>query len=205
MNSLVIALPTGRIGKQIIPYLQKNGVSDSLDNISRKLEIIDNKSQLKFLFLKPSDIITYVEKGVADIGFVGKDSLMEEDKDVLELYQMDIGKCNFVVAGFEGTQIYGKEEPIRVATKYPNVAYAFFKEKKQDIEIIKLNGSVEIAPLVNLSDVIVDITETGTTLRENGLSVLEEMEEISTRLIANRVRYQFSRNRINSMIESLKE
>lgn len=205
MDKLVIALPTGRIGKQIIPKLMKSGITDSLNNISRKLEIIDSESNLKFMFLKPSDIITYVEKGVADIGFVGKDSLLEEDQDVFELYDLEIGKCQFVVAGYKGTEINGKEEALRVATKYPKVASKFFKTQNQQIEIIKLNGSVEIAPLVGLSDVIVDITETGTTLKENGLSILQEMTSISTRLISNRVSYQFQKNRINSLIESLKE
>lgn len=205
MDNLVIALPTGRIGKQIIPMLRKNGITSALENISRKLEIIDTESGFKFMFLKPADIITYVEKGVADIGFVGKDSLLEEDQDVLELFDLEIGKCQFVVAGYQGTDLSGREEALRVATKYPKVASRYFKTKNQEIEIIKLNGSVEIAPLVDLSDVIVDITETGTTLRENGLSVLEEMTDISTRLISNRVSYQFLKERINKLINSLKE
>ena len=135
MDNLVIALPTGRIGKQIIPKLKKSGITTSLENISRKLEIVDSESKLKFMFLKPADIITYVEKGVADIGFVGKDSLLEENQDVLELYDLEIGKCRFAVAGYKGTEITGKEEPLRVATKYPNVASKYFKSKNQEIEI----------------------------------------------------------------------
>lgn len=205
MNNLCIALPTGRIGKQIIPLLQRSGVSNALENISRKLEIKDEESNLTFIFLKPSDIITYVEKGVADIGFVGKDSLLEEDKEVLELYDLEIGKCKFVVAGYKDTQISKKEEILKVATKYPKIAKEFFKSLKQSIEIIKLNGSVEIAPLVGLSDVIVDITETGTTLKENGLEVLMEMSDISTRLISNKVSYQFYKTEINKIISDLKE
>ena len=205
MDNLIVALPTGRIGKQIIPLFQDNGITKVLNNISRKLEITDREAQLTFMFLKPSDIITYVEKGIADIGFVGKDSLLEEDKDVLELFNLNIGKCKFAVAGYKGTEITGRELPLKVATKYPNVTTQYFSKQKQDIEIIKLNGSVEIAPLVKLSDVIVDIVETGTTLRENGLTVLQEITSISTRLISNRVSYQFYRNRINNLITSLKE
>lgn len=205
MNNLCIALPTGRIGKQIIPLMKENNISSSLDNVSRKLEITDSESGLTFIFLKPSDIITYVEQGVADIGFVGKDSLLEEDKDVLELLNLNIGKCRFVVAGYKGTTFNTKDKVLKVATKYPRVASSYFQSINKEIEIIKLNGSVEIAPLVGLSDVIVDITETGTTLKENGLSILAEMSEVSTRLISNRVSYQFNKDKIDSLIESLKE
>jgi ATP phosphoribosyltransferase len=155
------------------------------------------------MLVKPSDVMTYVEKGVADLGVIGKDNILEEDLDVYELIDLGFGRCKFSVAGKKGEVIHQRDDVLRVATKYPKVALNFFNLRNQPIDIIKLNGSVELAPLVGLADVIVDIVETGSTLRANGLDVLEDMYDISAKLIANRVSYRFKYERINVLCEQL--
>lgn len=150
-------------------------------------------------------MVTYVEKGVTDLGIVGKDTILESDTNVYEVFDLGFGKCKFSIAGIKGEKIYKKDDILKVATKYPEIAKKYFKERQQKIEIIKLNGSVELAPLVGLSDVIVDLVETGNTLKANGLEVIEDMFNISARLISNRVSYRFKFDRIQNIIKSLNE
>jgi ATP phosphoribosyltransferase len=205
MNELTIAIPTGRLGKEVLGILEDSRVISKPVMDSRKLEYVDEVNNIRLMFIKPSDVITYVERGITDIGIVGKDSILEDQPDVYELLDLQIGICKFVVAGMEGTSIFKKEEPLVVATKYPNVTKDFFKRYNQEVEIIKLNGSVEVAPLVNLSDVILDIFQTGKTLEANGLSVLEDVTDISARLISNKVSYRFKKRRITEVISQLRK
>jgi ATP phosphoribosyltransferase len=155
------------------------------------------------MFVKPIDVITYVENGVADVGVIGKDSILEEEADVYELLDLGFGKCKFSIAGYPGNVLHQKDTVLRIATKYPKVTSSYFQKRNQPIEIIKLNGSVELAPLVGLSDVIVDIVETGSTLKANGLVILEDMIDISAKLIANRVSYRFKYDRIKGLVDQL--
>jgi ATP phosphoribosyltransferase len=150
-------------------------------------------------------VVTYVEKGVTDLGIVGKDTILESDTNVYEIFDLGFGKCKFSIAGIKGEKIYIKDDILKVATKYLEIAKKYFNERQQKIEIIKLNGSVELAPLVGLSDVIVDLVETGNTLKANGLEVIEDMFNISARLISNRVSYRFKFDRIQNIIKSLNE
>ena len=148
-------------------------------------------------------MVTYVEKGVADLGIVGKDTILENENDdeVYELLDLGFGKCKFSVAGIKGKNNYSKEEILKVATKYPHIAKKNLKSRGQNIEIIKLNGSVELAPIVGLSDVFVDLVETGNTLKVNGLEIVEDMCNISSRIIANRVSYKFNKEKIENIVE----
>jgi ATP phosphoribosyltransferase len=203
-NKLTIALPKGRLGDQTIEVLKRIGLGDGIDDTSRKLIFTDQNQELAYMLVKPSDVITYVERGVADLGIIGKDSLMEDQADVYELIDLGFGKCRFAVAGKTSIDIQ-KDEVLKIATKYPNVTKAYFEKKNQPIDIIKLNGSVELAPLVGLSDVIVDIVETGSTLKANGLEILEVMHDISARLIANRVSYRFKYEKITRIKNALWE
>ncbi|HSQ89680.1 MAG TPA: ATP phosphoribosyltransferase [Romboutsia sp.] len=181
------------------------GLGDSIDLDSRKLIFKDEKNKIIYINVKPSDVVTYVEKGVADLGVVGKDTILESEEDVYEILDLGFGKCKFSIAGIKGQSIYRKDEVLKVATKYPEIAKKYFKEREQKIEIIKLNGSVELAPLVGLSDVIVDLVETGNTLKANGLEIIEDMLDISSRLICNRVSYRFKFDRIKSIAQLFKE
>lgn len=203
-NKLTIALPKGRLGDQTIEVFKRIGLGDGIDDTSRKLIFEDQNQEFSYMLVKPSDVITYVERGVADLGIIGKDSLMEDQADVYELIDLGFGKCRFAVAGKKSMDIQ-KDEVLKIATKYPNVTKAYFEKKNQPIDIIKLNGSVELAPLVGLSDVIVDIVETGSTLKANGLEILEEMHNISARLIANRVSYRFKYETITRIKNALWE
>ncbi|RJX26075.1 MAG: ATP phosphoribosyltransferase [Acholeplasma sp.] len=203
-NKLTIALPKGRLGDQTIEVLKRIGLGDGIDDTSRKLIFTDQNQEFAYMLVKPSDVITYVERGVADLGIIGKDSLMEDQADVYELIDLGFGKCRFAVAGKTSIAIQ-KDEVLKIATKYPNVTKAYFEKKNQPIDIIKLNGSVELAPLVGLSDVIVDIVETGSTLKANGLEILEVMHDISARLIANRVSYRFKYEKITRIKNALWE
>lgn len=204
MDYLNIALAKGRIGKDAYTVFKKIGIGDSIDLQSRKLIFKDDKTKISYVYVKPSDVVTYVQNGVADLGVVGKDIILESDNDVYEIFDLGFGKCKFAVAGMKGQKNYNKDQVIRVATKYPRIAKKYFDEKEQKIQLIKLNGSVELAPLVGLSDVIVDLVETGNTLKANGLEVLEEMFDISARLICNRISYRFKYDRIINIIECLK-
>ncbi len=203
-NKLTIALPKGRLGDQTIEVLKRIGLGDGIDDTSRKLIFTDQNQELSYMLVKPSDVITYVERGVADLGIIGKDSLMEDQADVYELIDLGFGKCRFAVAGKTSYDMQ-KDEVLKIATKYPNVTKRYFEKKNQPIDIIKLNGSVELAPLVGLSDVIVDIVETGSTLKANGLDILEVMHDISARLIANRVSYRFKYEKITWIKNALWE
>ncbi len=203
MDYLRIALSKGRIGKEAYKLFSDLGLGDSIDPKSRKLVFKDDINKIKYIYVKTADVITYVENGVADLGVVGKDIILESDSDVYEIYDLGFGKCKFAIAGAKDAETDRKSEIIKVATKYPKIAKEYFLKKGQRIQTIKLNGSVELAPLVGLSDVIVDLVETGDTLRANGLKVIEEMFEISARLICNRISYRFKHNRINNIIQLL--
>jgi ATP phosphoribosyltransferase len=203
-KQLVIALPKGRLGDDTIKILNSVGYPNIMDVNSRKLIFDDLENQITYMFIKPVDVLTYVVNGIADIGIIGKDVLMEKKPDLYELLNLSFGKCKFAVAGFSNKSSILNEEVLRVATKYPNVTKEYFALKNQDIEIFELNGSVELGPIVNLSDVIVDIVETGSTLKANGLDIIEEMYEISARLISNKASYRFKRNQIQSLINRLK-
>lgn len=205
MDYITIALSKGRLGKEAYKRLEKKGLGDSIDLDSRKLIFKDEKNKIIYIYVKPSDVVTYVEKGVADLGVVGKDTILESDEDVYEILDLGFGACKFSIAGIKGQNIYRNDEILKVATKYPEISKKYFKQKGQKIEIIKINGSVELAPLVGLSDVIVDIVETGNTLKANGLEIIEDMFDISARLISNRISYRFKFNRIKNIIEIFKE
>ena len=200
-QTLKVAVPKGRIYKQAIEMFRKAGWDIPTDlEEGRRLVISIPTAQMEFILAKPVDVPTYVEYGVADIGVVGKDVLMEEGRDVYELLDLRIAKCRMSVIGLPDWQ-----PPIypRVATKYPNVASSYFRELGQQVEVIKLNGSIELAPLIGLADRIVDMVETGTTIRENGLAEMETIFEISSRLIANRVSYRLKNEAIQRLCDQL--
>lgn len=203
MDNIVIAIAKGRIEKDVYRRLKILNMEDCIEIDSRKLIFTDEKNKITYIHVKPSDVVTYVEKGVADLGIVGKDTILENENDdeVYELLDLGFGKCKFSVAGIKGKNNYSKEEILKVATKYPHIAKKYFKSRGQNIEIIKLNGSVELAPIVGLSDVIVDLVETGNTLKANGLEIVEDMCNISSRIIANRVSYKFNKEKIENIVE----
>jgi len=190
MRYLTIALSKGRLTDMSVELFEAIGIDcTELKNSSRKLILTDEKNKIKFFLAKPSDVPTYVEYGAADIGIVGKDTLMEEGRHLYEVLNLGFAACKMVVAG--PAELMGKLDRLtnkRVATKYPRIAREYFEHKrKESIEVIKLNGSVELAPLVGLSEVIVDLVESGRTLKENGLVVLDTIADISARLVVNRV------------------
>ncbi len=205
MKDLTLALATGRTAKQAIALLEKAGiVFPDYHNKSRKLVMVDKTKKIQLILVKTADLSTYVEKGAADVGVIGKDVVMEAQPDVYELADLHIGKCKVAVAGFPETALE-KNSPVTVATKYPLITKSFFDEKGMAVETIKLNGSIELAPLIGLSDVIVDIVETGTTLKENGLEVLEEIMDISARLIVNKASFATKTEDIEQFIGKLTE
>ncbi|MHA7965408.1 ATP phosphoribosyltransferase [Paenibacillus sp. CAU 1782] len=200
---LKVAMPKGRIYKQASKLFREAGLPIPSDfDDTRKLIIELPEAGMEFIMAKPVDVPTYVEYGVADIGIVGKDVLMEENKDVYELLDLGIAKCRMSVIGLAD---WKPTIHPRVATKYPNVASAYFRERGQQVEVIKLNGSIELAPLIGLADRIVDMVETGQTLRENGLVEMEPIFGITSRLIANRVSYRLKNDRIQSLCDRLQE
>ncbi len=205
---LTFALGKGRLAYKTLELLEQIGITceEIKDKDSRKLIFINEELKLKFFLAKGPDVPTYVEYGAADIGVVGKDTLMEENRRVYEVLDLDFGKCRMCVCGPESAkELLKHHEMIRVASKYPNIAKDYFYNKKhQTVDIIKLNGSVELGPIVELSDVIVDIVETGSTLRENGLEVLEEICPLSARMIVNQVSMQMDFERIRKIINDLK-
>lgn len=204
MDYLTLAIATGRTSKRAMKFLDQAGIDfPDYHNNSRKLVIYDTTHQIKLIFAKTADLCTYIEKGAADVGIVGKDTIMEEQPDVYELLDLGFGKCKLVIAGFP-EQNLNNGRTLTIASKYPAVSELFFKEKGQRVEAIKLNGSVELAPLIGLSDIIVDIVETGTTLRQNGLIVLEEIADISARLIVNKASYATKTSQIQQFIDKLK-
>jgi ATP phosphoribosyltransferase len=199
MDQLTIALAKGRLADSSLKIFQDNGFGEAIDEKSRKLMFTDQQFKITYIFVKPSDVVTYVEKGVADIGIVGKDVIEETEGDVYEIMDLGFGKCKFSICGYADQAVVKKNEILRIASKYPNVVKKAFKEREQRYEVIKLNGSVELAPILGLSDVIVDIVETGSTLKANGLVVLEDLMDISARLIANRVSYRFKYEMIRNI------
>lgn len=205
---LTFALAKGRIAKKTMGYLEQVGITceEMNDPDSRKLIFVNEDLRLKFFLAKATDVPTYVEYGAADIGVVGKDTILEEGRKMYEVLDLGLGKCRMCVAGpKEAEKLLHSGELIRVATKYPNIAKDYFYNKKhQTVEIIKLNGSIELAPIVGLSEVIVDIVETGSTLRENGLIVLEEICPLSARMVVNEVSMKMEHERIKDLIHNLK-
>ncbi|GAK42850.1 ATP phosphoribosyltransferase [Paenibacillus urinalis] len=200
---LKVAMPKGRIYKKASELFRAAGIAIPADiDESRKLVIPLPEAQLEFIMAKPVDVPTYVEYGAADIGIVGKDVLLEENKDVYELLDLGIARCRMSVIGLPDWEPGIRQ---RVATKYPNVASQYFREQGQQVEVIKLNGSIELAPLIGLADRIVDMVETGQTLRENGLIEFESMFEITSRLIANRVSYRMKNAQIQSLCDALQK
>ena len=201
---LNIALPKGRLGEKVSDMFEKVGFEcPSIREASRKLIFENAELGIRFFWVKPSDVSIYVERGAADIGVAGKDILLEYSPDVYELLDLDIGKCRMAVAAKR--EFYDdKQKTLKVATKFVNIASRYYSSLGREIDIIKINGSVELAPILNLSDVIVDIVETGTTLKENDLEVKCEIFPISARLIANKASYKFKTEIINKIVESLK-
>lgn len=205
MDSIRIALAKGRISEDAIDLLEKTGIKfNDYNKKSRKLIFTDASNTIDLVFVKSADIPIYVEKGTVDIGVVGKDILMEDKADVYEVLNLNIGQCSICVAGFKGEGLY-ENKKLSVGTKYPNITKEYFHKKGLNTEIIKLNGSVELAPILGLSHVIVDIVETGKTLRENGLVVLEEICDISARLVVNKVSLKTKFEKIEELISSLEK
>ncbi len=208
MRYITIALSKGRLAKKALEMFEHIGITceEMKDEKTRKLIFTNEELGLKFFLAKPSDVPTYVEYGAADIGIVGKDTILEEGRKLYEVLDLNTGKCKMCVCGPQSAKDkLQHHELIRVATKYPNIAKDYFYNKKhQTVEIIKLNGSVELAPIVGLSEVIVDIVETGATLKENGLSVLEEVCPLSARMVVNQVSMKMENERINTIITDLR-
>lgn len=200
---LNIALPKGRLGDQVYDMLACAGYDcEDFHEQNRKLIFENEDKKVRYLLVKPSDVAIYVEHHAADLGVVGKDILLETEPDVYELMDLDIGKCKMAVAG-SANYAENTDRPIRVATKYVNVAKKFYGGQNREIDIIKLSGSIELGPILGLSDVIIDIVETGNTLRENNLVVLEEIKQISARLIANKSSFNFQNEKINALLRQL--
>ena len=209
MRYLTFALAKGRLANHTLEMFEKIGITceEMKDKKTRKLIFVNEELKLRFFLAKANDVPTYVEYGAADIGVVGKDTILEEGRKLYEVLDLGIGKCKMCVAGpADAKELLTHGELIRVATKYPNIAKDYFYNKKhQTVEIIKLNGSIELAPIVGLSEVIVDIVETGSTLRENGLGVLEEICDLSARVVVNQVSMKMEQERIHEFINRLKE
>jgi len=201
---LNIALPKGRLGEKAFKILETSGYGcHELNEESRKLVFENRKNKVRYFWVKPSDVTRYVERGVADIGIAGKDILLEYSPDVYELLDLGIGKCRICVAAEMGFTQGGNEKILRVATKFPKIARDFYRKQGRDIDVIELNGSVELAPLLGLSDVIVDIVETGQTLSENKLEPVESITDISARLISNKTSYKFKHGMINKLCKAV--
>ncbi|MBR2048386.1 MAG: ATP phosphoribosyltransferase [Oscillospiraceae bacterium] len=200
---LNVALPKGRLGEKVYAMFEKAGYEcPSIYENSRKLIFENEERFVRYFWVKPSDVAIYVERGVADIGVAGKDILLEYRPEVYELLDLDIGKCRMAVAAKNGFRDDPRKK-LRVATKFSRIAGDYYRRMGRDIDIIHLNGSIEIAPILGLSDVIVDIVETGTTLKENDLSVMETIVPISARLIANKSGYKFKGGQIDALVERL--
>ena len=209
MKYITIALAKGRLAKQTLALLEQTGITceEMKDKETRKLIFVNEELGLRFFLSKTSDVPTYVEYGAADIGVVGSDTILEEGRKILEVLDLGLGKCRMCVAGpASARELLKKNEIIRVASKYPKIAKDYFYNKKhQTVEIVKLNGSVELAPIVGLSEVIVDIVETGSTLKENGLEVLEEICLLSARVVVNEASMKMQRERITKIVKDLKQ
>ncbi len=199
-----IALPKGRLGEKVYDMMRRAGYfKDDASAGGRKLVFENEEATIRYFWVKPSDVSIYVERGAADIGIAGKDILLEYRPDVYELLDLNIGKCRMAVAGKRDFRD-DTNKTLKVATKFVNIARDYYDSLSRDIDIIKLNGSIELAPLLGLSDVIVDIVETGTTLRENGLEVLSEIVPISARLISNKASYKFKTDEIEKLVGDMR-
>lgn len=203
MSRLIIALPKGRMGSDTWRLLLAGDTQETPFD-DRLLVVDDPKKNLRYLWVKPSDVITYVSEGVADCGIVGEDVLEEQTPDLYRLLALPFGQCQLSVAGYANTNLY-PQTPLRIATKYPNVTRRYFRQKNQKITLFSLQGSVELAPIVGLSDVIVDVVETGSTLKANNLTVLEDILTSQAMLIANKAKYRTKRQEVNRLVASLKE
>ena len=203
MDFINVALPKGRLGEKVYAMFEQSGFEcPSIKENNRKLIFENAEKGVRYFWVKPSDVAIYVERGAADIGVAGKDILLEYSPDVYELLDLDIGKCRMAVAAKKGFKD-DTSRTLRVATKFSNIAAKYYSEKCRDIDIIHLNGSIEIAPILGLSDVIVDIVETGKTLLENDLMPYETIVPISARLIANKASYSFKTERIEEIKKGL--
>lgn len=204
MDYLTLALGKGRTAIQAIDLLREAGINfDDFHAKSRKLIFYDNTMEIKMIYVKAIDVPTYVDTGAADLGIVGKDNIQESNSNLYDMMDLKLGACQFVVAGVD-QQTYSEKSKLTVASKYPRIAAAYFQKKGKQIQTIKLNGSVELAPLIGMADVIVDIMETGTTLKENGLSVFETIDQISTRLIVNKASFATKSTRIHDLLDRLR-
>ena len=200
---LNIALPKGRLGEKVYSMFEKAGFEcPSIKEQNRKLIFENEKTGVRYFWVKPSDVPIYVERGAADIGVAGKDILLEYSPDIYELLDLNIGRCKMAVAAKKGFR-YNNQKTLKVATKFANIAQNYYTSTGKDIDIIHLNGSIEIAPILELSDVIVDIVETGTTLKENNLEVIETVVPISARLIANKTSFKFKSEAIERLKNEL--
>ena len=203
---ITFALAKGRLAEQAFTLLEQLGVDCSEPrNPGRQLVLWDKASNVRFILVKPSDVPTYVDHGVADIGVVGKDTLLEAGRPLYEVLDLGFGKCRLCIAGYAAQQPSATRATFRVATKYPNIARSYYNSKGQTIEIIELHGSVELGPVIGLSDVILDIVESGSTLKANGLTVLETVCECSARLVVSRVSMKTKRDRIREIIDGMAE
>ena len=209
MRYLTFALGKGRLANKTLEMFEKIGITceEMKDKDTRKLIFVNEDLKLRFFLAKGPDVPTYVEYGAADIGIVGRDTILQEARNIYEVLDLGFGKCRMCVCGPESARdLLQHHEQIRVATKYPKIAKDYFYNKKhQTVEIIKLNGSIELAPIVGLADVIVDIVETGSTLRENGLAVLEEVCPLSARMVVNPVSMRMEQERISKLITDLRQ
>ena len=203
MKMLNIALPKGRLGEKVYGMFEKAGFAcPSIRENNRKLIFENEETGVRYFWVKPSDVAIYVERGAADIGVAGKDILLEYEPDVYELLDLDVGKCRMAVAAKKDYRDR-PQQTLRVATKFSNIARHYYASKGRDIDIIHLNGSIEIAPILGLSDVIVDIVETGSTLKENNLEVIETIVPISARLIANKSAFRFNAEQIERIVRDI--
>ncbi len=203
MSILNVALPKGRLGEKVYDMFERAGFEcPSIKEPNRKLIFENLEKGVRYFWVKPSDVAIYVERGVADVGVVGKDILLEYKPDVYELLDLKMGKCSMAVAAKKGF-VDDRNRKLTVATKFTNVAKAYYASLGRDIDIIHLNGSIELAPILGLSDVIVDIVETGTTLKENNLEVVEKFVPISARLIANKANFKFKSDKIEQVRNEL--
>lgn len=206
MKNLKIALTKGRLEKEAIQIFEAININCSeMKEKSRKLVFHDENFNLDFVLAKAPDVVTYVEHGVADIGIVGKDTLIEYGKSFYEVVDLKVGRCKFIIAAQPNFNLYSGYNHKKIATKYPEVARDFFRKKGMDVEIIKIEGSVELAPILGLSDAIVDIMETGTTLKENGLIVIEEICDISARMIVNVASMKMKKEEIDNLVSKVQK
>lgn len=203
LSYLTLALAKGRTAEQAIKLLAKANIHfPTFTPKSRKLIFFDEAMAIKMVYVKAVDVPTYVDTGAADIGIVGKDTIQESGSNIYDMMDLKFGSCQFVVAGVD-RKVYTDTQKLTVATKYPQIATAYFRKQEKQIETIKLNGSVELAPLIGMADVIVDIMETGTTLKENGLEVFETMDQISTRLIVNKASFAIKSTRVHNLLNQI--